>query len=506
MADIEVRERAAGIISYSHNDTDGKAASYMIHKLLDKIGIPNEPGNFKTMTYDDPFDEHEDDDIVFITDLSFTKQTYTKLVDVCKTAKFVFWIDHHKSSKDITSLNPWRDELNAIPNLVYWVDTGFCGAFLSMVFRNMIDSMEELEAIMNSPYVCFDIFRHSGLMPVYTAMCALGTSKEDSAVKDIFWEDTIGQNHPIRLIDDHDRWTKENEENATAFNLGIGLDRTTVTIYNKKLNRRVFNPMWGQLFDEGDGGKRKTKEAIAAGNTIRRYLENRYAGELNKNFGEIYFPGIGTYMVMNNRGNSWCFGEKYEHYAGSILWSFNEQTQKYIYSIYVPDAYQDKMPAVKFAEMFGGGGHPGAAGWSSDHRMFLSGQGGPGAQREDLENVKYRLWYGPDIADESHINMITKMWERYSKTIIDPNYVYPEIEFCFRDYNTIIGTAEPSKDYIDVICCPIQHGGEIFESLEKGNIKNPFPIFYDMDETKDYDLDNWIVTCLEDIINDFLID
>ena len=70
-------------------------------------------------------------------------------------------------------------------------------------------------------------------------------------------------------------------------------------------------------------------------------------------------------LVVNKKSNSWIFGEKYNDYPLVMVWVFNGT--KFTYSIFSSNPNID---CSKIAEKFGGGGHKGAAGFSSDELLF----------------------------------------------------------------------------------------------------------------------------------------
>jgi len=70
-------------------------------------------------------------------------------------------------------------------------------------------------------------------------------------------------------------------------------------------------------------------------------------------------------LVVNKKTNSWVFGEKYNEYPIVMVWAFNGT--KYSYSIF---SNNPDIDCSKIAEKYGGGGHKGAAGFSSDELLF----------------------------------------------------------------------------------------------------------------------------------------
>ena len=119
------------MICYHHNDMDGKAAGYCVHKFKPAM-IEDNPQSYYQCTYEDIMNKHTDKDDVFIVDISISDATYPMLLEVCKTARTVTWIDHHATSIDIVKKH--KDELQNISNLTYFISNCACGAALTYAF------------------------------------------------------------------------------------------------------------------------------------------------------------------------------------------------------------------------------------------------------------------------------------------------------------------------------------------------------------------------------------
>ena len=132
------------MICYHHNDLDGKAAAHCVHTYKPKT-ITDNPDSYIQCTYDDKFDKHTEKDDVFIVDLSISPTTWPAFLKVCKTARTVTWIDHHKSSIDIVAAH--KDELQNIKNLTYFISDCACGAALTYAFFKI--SNTQLKEIRN---------------------------------------------------------------------------------------------------------------------------------------------------------------------------------------------------------------------------------------------------------------------------------------------------------------------------------------------------------------------
>jgi len=163
----------------------------------------------------------------------------------------------------------------------------------------------------------------------------------------------------IKLVSDYDCWIYKFDPDTTHFKLGIESE-----------NFDALDLIWKSLFDESDNiGYYKMvasakERLIGTGKIIKGYIDqdNNYYRE---HFS--YETEIEGYkcLVVNRKTNSWVFGEKYSDYPLVMVWVFNGT--KYSYSIFSGDSTVD---CSKIAEKFGGGGHRGAAGFSSDELLF----------------------------------------------------------------------------------------------------------------------------------------
>lgn len=164
----------------------------------------------------------------------------------------------------------------------------------------------------------------------------------------------------IKLVSDYDCWIYNFDPYTTYFK--IGLETTKYDALDeiwKYINENDYDCEFGQI------PMSPTDKIIDTGITIKGYIDkdneqyrNQYAYESN----------IGGYkaLVVNRKTNSWIFGEKYNEYPVVCVWAFNGE--RYSYSIYSGDSNVD---CSKIAESYGGGGHKGAAGFSSDTLLFV---------------------------------------------------------------------------------------------------------------------------------------
>lgn len=154
----------------------------------------------------------------------------------------------------------------------------------------------------------------------------------------------------IILIDDYDRWVHRYKE-SMHFKLAMDMQ------YDNP-----YDLVWYQLYHTEF--YTVLDRLIDAGETIEEYCN----GINKKDFKSMsYETEVFGYkcIIMNKRGNSTALAGALDKYPIGIIWSFDGTT--YSYSIY---STNKDIKCNKIAEMFGGGGHPGAAGFTSTRLLF----------------------------------------------------------------------------------------------------------------------------------------
>lgn len=152
----------------------------------------------------------------------------------------------------------------------------------------------------------------------------------------------------IHLVSDYDCWIYDLDPDTTWFKIGIDT-----------VNHNALDVLWINL-----QRKDVLNSFIKTGKTIKQYIDQDNTQYRNAWSYESEICGIKC-LVINRKSNSWIFGDKVNTYPITMVWAFNGE--KYSYSIYSVDPAID---CSKIAEKFGGGGHKGAAGFSSNELLF----------------------------------------------------------------------------------------------------------------------------------------
>lgn len=304
------KDKYANMQIITHDDMDGYASAAVIyHAFRDAEIISDQSCTIGHYNYGGKVPTiNRDADIIFITDYSITNEAFTNdLLEVFKSGKYdVFWCDHH-----ITSIDNCKGKYKELEDVPGIRSRENCGAALAWFFLN--------PGKKTLPYF-------------------------------------------LKLVDDFDCWKKKIPESDYlnyAFN------------YLKDLRHIFSNPKsskWATWINTGTGnisgileyGKKfkEVMEDFDYGN-IRR---NGFIGVLDK------FPKNKMICLCNDSKGSQLFSDLLkckEHPNGKYDYAcaFQYDGSRFTVSIYSND--NAKPNAKEICEAYGGGGHPGAAGFST---------------------------------------------------------------------------------------------------------------------------------------------
>ena len=158
----------------------------------------------------------------------------------------------------------------------------------------------------------------------------------------------------LGLVDHYDRHVKDDYfQSSVCFNLGImaipGLSPTSEVLRNLLAGDQVIANYY-----------------IKRGKIIYEYLQEYNRNLLKKSAVIVNVRGIRC-IALNTTSNSMVFESVRDKFPLCMAWSFNGR--EYKYSIYNEDGTVD---CNKIANTFGGGGHPGAAGFNSEQLLFIT--------------------------------------------------------------------------------------------------------------------------------------
>lgn len=298
-------------VIYYHNDLDGKCAAAILHNS-DNIIHTQEDKYVQYCYHDMDTSIVDNDDDVYIVDCSFTEETVHYLFDIHKkVGKNLIWIDHHYSSMKLINSGKYEE----FDNIRYIVSDKRCGAWLTWKFNNYIhESLPSLRHIID-----VDMYDE---LPNY-----------------------------IHIIDDYDRWIGKYGDITTKFKYAMDAK-----------NHDYHSAVWSNLISDQDD--KYLNKLVSRGSYIMDYANNDNKLYFNSFSYESIISGYRA-IVVNKKCNSYIFGEHYGEYDIHCVFAFDGE--KYSYSIY---SNRDDINCAEIAESYGGGGHRGAAGFSSTELLF----------------------------------------------------------------------------------------------------------------------------------------
>lgn len=234
-------------------------------------------------------------------------------------------------------------------DIVYIVDYSFTKATV----QNLIDISKKADKVFwfdhhKSSLEIFDYVKENNICKeaiVDTNRCGALITFDYFKEHDLIKRISNYMTRIIELVDDYDRWVHKYPE-SMLFNIGSQLDDTDPTsdFWTK-------NPVY----------------AIEDGRIIKEYQDAKNT-KLTRNNGFIIKINGHECIVMNTpEASSQAFGEYFDKYKFAIRFAFNGKN--FTYSIY---SELEDIDCAKIAQRFNpkGGGHKGAAGFTSDKIVF----------------------------------------------------------------------------------------------------------------------------------------
>lgn len=297
----------------THDDMDGYASAAVVFHAFKRAGIINESScSCCHYNYSDKIPSIDKSaDIVFITDYSISNDAFMRdLLDAWKSGnQMIYWCDHHQ-----TSIDKCKGEYEVLKKIPGMRDTRYCGAALAWYFLNPGTTEKKIPRV-------------------------------------------------LQLVDDFDCWKKkipESDYMNAAFNY---MDS------GKNKFKDPSNDIWENLFYHG----RLLTSELKYGKTYCEMQKDKDKTDIRRNgwIGTLdKFPNIKMICLNNDSKGSQLFADLFKckeypngKYEYACAFQFNGI--KMTYSIYSSDKAEPS--AQKICEAYGGGGHPGAAGFSTDN-------------------------------------------------------------------------------------------------------------------------------------------
>lgn len=325
-----------------HNDADGYGSAAIVATATENWDIEN----FTKQTYSDFKTDFNKDTVVFIVDLSFSASTYDSLVEIINNSKAVIWIDHHQTSIETFENN--REFLEANLNGYLLTDNGFSGCYLSYLYCLRLAALHLNE----------------GDLLVKTDKGEISLSDVEEAF------DNLDVPLFIKFISDYDTWSHRYNNAENYFNAGL-MDQV------ENFNSPVLKSLTVNMQND-DRLSVLIDEIIERGRIITDYNTKNNAKKL-KLYGytiKIRIRALADIpikcLVMNERGNSFLFGDNLYKTEIDFGVSVVFDGREWIYSIFKNPHSPCPITSKDIAEFFNGGGHPGAAGFRFPRLLFSS--------------------------------------------------------------------------------------------------------------------------------------
>lgn len=306
------------IYCYHHTDLDGICAAAMLRLARPTKEITFIPTNYPVKFPKDHFDGYTEKDTVYFLDISFSPKDKQLVADLKEREFTTIWIDHHQSSLDLLNQiyngEPHYNRYEgSFSNQFYMlVDATRCGATLTYDYLTSVNDTNKYPGFLKM-VEAWDI--HKTFLPYY--------------------------------------------EEAVDFLFGV----------NAVPDLSPEHPIWKELMT---GGKAVLHMYVERGKIVRNFSQtcNRQmllsAGVETEVFGipclaVNYFLPLANSMIFDSVRKS-------GRYPLYMTWYFDGKL--YHYSIYTENTSVVDCNAI--AKQFGGGGHVGAAGFTSEQLLFVT--------------------------------------------------------------------------------------------------------------------------------------
>lgn len=295
---------------FYHIDEDGKCAAFWVkYALMLRDGYNYNNDDFRKINYgfDFPFDDIEKDEEVYIVDFSISPEEMDTLLDITKN---VTWIDHH-----ITAIDKYKNYNKYVPGLRF---NGIAGCMLT-----------------------------------YCYMMKL-TRYGKETISDVFDPVKMIQDAPLftKYIADMDVWKFEYGDNTRNFCLGFASEENT----------EPYDDIWMDMINFPD---KIENTLIENGKIISKYKKS-FAKEYlkSKSFKTVFEGHLALAMNIGLIGSDWFeSADNIDDYDMFISFSFGGKRWSYT-------LYSSKIDVSEIAKKYGGGGHTGAAGFSSEELLI----------------------------------------------------------------------------------------------------------------------------------------
>jgi oligoribonuclease NrnB/cAMP/cGMP phosphodiesterase (DHH superfamily) len=170
----------------------------------------------------------------------------------------------------------------------------------------------------------------------------------------------------IKLISDYDTFSRKMLPVSDYFKLGYDANFNGYVPTFLLLLDLLMESKLPKMVEEKNEkyNEFKMKKLIDEGKVIKSYVDSENYSYCRTFSYEALIDGY-VGLVINKRSNSWVFGDLYNKYKIVCTWVFDGKL--YHYSLFSAD---ESVDCAKIAELYGGGGHKGAAGFISNELIY----------------------------------------------------------------------------------------------------------------------------------------
>lgn len=342
------------VIVFHHDDMDGQVSAKIAEHFI-REGSENkdieiklyEVGYSKEVRID--VNEFNKNTLVVILDWSFHLTVFDDLVHMVGYENII-WIDHHKTAIDNYKQYPG----------IYLIDgiryVGLCATELTYQFfkQSLRHIPEDYNIIPVPPYEAKNYSTEPVQNAIIEPLC-------------------------LYLVGEWDMFRySEEEQYVKHFSAGYLVKRPQMDDYSDEAKKfwELFytqNTLYDAMYGE-DEYMKYTNNIMEAGETINGYIHI-----INKRTIISYafpamidkFPKLECVAVNTSSRSSLVFNNVRDKFHVGICYTFNGRFM--CYSIYRLGKDPDILIDVsEIAKCYGGGGHPGAAGFNTEHRLVVT--------------------------------------------------------------------------------------------------------------------------------------
>lgn len=297
---------------FHHSDNDGKCAGFWVKELAPRDEYPLDI--FKIdYGIDFPFDSIHENETVYIVDYSIPPVEMDRLLEITPN---VIWIDHH-----ISAIEKYKDYDKEIAGLRY---DGIAGCMLTYCYLSLMTNKNNIKIHEFDPAM-------TTTAPYFT-----------------------------KLIADYDVWTFVFGDDTRNFEKGFSL-------YPHEPDAKI----WEELYDEDISSQHLSlvNTMIDQGKTITAYRHNMMEDYCEKKGFAARLDGYTDLLCyainMGMVGSDDFIAPDIDKYDVLVGFSFDGKIWSY-------SLRSNKVDVSEIATSFGGGGHKGAAGFSSDNIVLTA--------------------------------------------------------------------------------------------------------------------------------------